>query len=330
MLGQIGRAAMKIPINAMLKRLAAYSSSERVLILQGTIASKQVRSLSKIRNLADVEFSVFSQWGEDGIIEWLIEKLTADLPETFIEFGVENYREANTRFLLCHRNWRGLVIDGSQSNIETIRADNISWRHDLTAKCAFITAENIDQLIVEAGFEGEIGLLSVDIDGNDYWVWKAITAVRPHIVVVEYNANFGDLIPLTIPYDPSFVRTSAHRSNLYWGASIRALCDLAREKGYTFTGTNNAGSNAFFVRDDRAITIMPLIADVAPWPSRARESRDDSGRLTLVRGESRGTVISDCLTVDVSNGRTDRLGAFDPIYSSRWLAMLEGGAPKAD
>src|SRR5687767_11515119 len=146
-----------------------------------------------IRSLHEVEFQVFSQWGDDGIIQYLISKI--DIPnKTFIEFGVENYKESNTRFLLINNNWSGLVIDGSKNNIDFIKQDIISWGFDIHAKHAFITKENINELLSEfinKGYDSEIGLLSIDIDGNDYWIWNEIKVVNPIIVVVEYNAVFG-------------------------------------------------------------------------------------------------------------------------------------------
>jgi hypothetical protein len=317
------RKALFAPVDALAARVAARSSVAQQRALLGAIAARQVQSVRSIQSLADIEFQVFSQWGEDGVIEWLVDKLKG-VPETFIEFGVENYGEANTRFLMCHRNWRGLVFDRSRANVESIKADGIYWRHDLLARAAFITAENINQLIVEAGFQGDIGLLSIDVDGNDYWIWKAIDAATPHILIMEYNAVFGDLLPLTIPYAASFRLHAAHKSGLYFGASIRALCELAHDKGYTFIGTGRSGCNAFFVRNDRASALQGLIERHIAWASRFRSSRDDDRKPTFISGASRRLAIQDCLVTDVSTGRTDRLGAFDPIYSQNWLEQMDG------
>ena len=168
------------------------------------------------------EFKVFSQSGEDGVIQWLIKNIQVS-SERFIEFGVQNYTEANTRFLLMHDNWSGLIMDGSKENIDYARHDNVCWMHDLTPVHAFITAENINELIRENGFSGDIGILSVDIDGMDYWVWRAIDCITPDIVICEYNSRFGGERAVTLPYDASFYRTKAHYSNLYFGASIRAM-----------------------------------------------------------------------------------------------------------
>ena len=190
-----------MPDSALLRRIRSYftreiqATADLSLLLLGRMASRQVRAMEVISSLDEVEFKVFSQWGEDGIIDWLIER--AEIPpnlHSFIEFGVESYGEANTRFLLQNRNWRGLVMDGDPAQIERLnRKKELFWAYDLTAKSAFITRENINDLFLDSGFSGEIGLLSIDIDGNDYWVWEAIRAVRPIICVCEYNAVFGDI-----------------------------------------------------------------------------------------------------------------------------------------
>jgi hypothetical protein len=99
----------------------------------------------------------------------------------------ETYHEANTGFLLQNRNWRGLIIDGSSEMIATLKEDCVGWGHDITAKPAFITRENINDLISGAGFRGDLGLLSIDIDGNDYWVWEAIHVIHYIIVMIRIS-----------------------------------------------------------------------------------------------------------------------------------------------
>ena len=249
-----------------------------------------VNKLKLIRSdIQKAEFQVFSQWGDDGIIHFLTNYL--DIPKkTFIEFGVENYTECNTRFLLMNSNWSGLVLDGSESNINAIKADEISWRHDLMSICAFVTAENINDLISRK-FVGEIGLLHVDIDGNDYWVWKAISVVNPIILVIEYNSIFGPDKPWTVPYDPDFVRSKMHHSNLFYGTSILSACDLAKEKGYSFIGCNSNGNNAYFVRDDKVADVKVLQPQEGFVLSKFSESRDENGTLSFLRGEDRRLAI---------------------------------------
>jgi hypothetical protein len=263
----------------------------------------RVRGLETIRSFSDVEFSVFSQWGDDGIIQWLIHRLPG-IPETFVEFGVETYWEANTRFLLVNDNWRGLVMDGSRQSIDVIRRDPISWRHDLQSVCAFVTVDNINQLLLDHGFSGDIGLLHIDIDGNDYWVWQALTAVSPAIAIIEYNSVFGPERSITIPYDPKFAMGERF-STLYFGSSLAALCDLARSKGYDFVGSNTAGNNAYFVRSDLPHGLTPLTAaegHVIPKFGAPMETRE-----TYVRGEQQQAAIRGLPVVNTRTGATEEV-----------------------
>ncbi|WP_395454142.1 hypothetical protein ACHMW5_08040 (plasmid) [Azospirillum melinis] len=293
--------------------------AERQLFLSGRQACLALEGRSAIDSLCDVEFRVYSQTGEDGIIEWLVRNLPIR-SERFVEFGVENYQEANTRFLLRNRNWKGLVIDGSPSNIESVQADTLHWMHDLTARAAFITRENINDLIGNAGFRGDIGLLSVDIDGNDYWVLDAIEVVRADILVCEYNSVLGDRHPIAVPYDPTFQRHKAHYSHVYYGTSIAALKLLAERKGYTLIGSDSAGHNAFFVRDDLAGSLA--VANRRALPALIRESRDPEGRLSFAGPRQRYDLIKDLPVVDVETGCTKPLKDFDNLYSEAWLKHM--------
>lgn len=198
-----------------------------------------------INSLAEVEFQVFSQFGDDGIIQWLVQQLPSINP-TFIEFGVENYREANTRFLLVNNNWSGFVMDGSEENIDSLKGEQLYTFFDLQAACSFITSANINQLLSTTGFNKEPGILSIDIDGNDYWVWKAITDIKPAIIICEYNSLYGYNHPYTIPYQENFVRGTKYPFN-YYGISLLSAYNLAAERGYSFIGCNSAGNNAYFI-----------------------------------------------------------------------------------
>ena len=276
------------------------------LLLLGTLLVRQNKELPVLDNISSAEFKVFSQAGDDGIIQYLINKVY--IPETtFIEFGVENYVESNTRFLLKYNNWSGLVIDGSQKSIRYIMSDDIYYQHNLKAIQAFITSENINDLIGGQGLKGEIGLLSVDIDGNDYWVWKAIHVVDPVIVVAEYNSVFGIDRAVTVPYKPDFVRDQAHYSYLYFGASLKALCVLAEEKGYAFVGSNSIGNNAYFVKKNRLGELRALSAEEGYVYSRFRESRDRNGNLNYLSGSERYECIKGLPVYNVMTGQEEQL-----------------------
>lgn len=311
---------MKRRIASLLRGLlvAPTYPSERDLVLHATILASMARERPTIGALSSAEFSAFSQWGEDGIIDWLLTRLPG-IPETFVEFGVEDYRESNTRLVLFLRNWRGLIMDGSEAHIRSIQSQDIYWRYDLTAKCAFIDKDNINELIASSGLEGDIGLLSIDIDGNDYWVWQAMDVVRPVVLVCEYNAVLGDVHRLSVPYQADFQRTHAHHSNLYFGASLPALIHLGEQKGYRFVGTNSNGCNAFFVRADHAAAVVGAIDEIRSYPSRFRETRDANAQLTFARGAQRADIIRHLPVVDLATGQTRPLIELGDLYSPAWL-----------
>lgn len=229
----------------MLKSTYSHIKSPKVNL--GRIQATLNEQKATIADLSEVEFQVFSQFGDDGIIQYLINKLPIK-NKTFIEFGVEDYKESNTRFLLINNAWSGMVMDGSDDNVRLIKTGQLYSFYDLRAVQSFITAENINDVIRASGFHKEVGILSVDIDGNDYWVWKAIDCIEPAIIVCEYNSLFGYEDPITIPYKPDFVRGRNTPLNFY-GTSLRAAYNLAREKGYFFIGCNSAGNNAYFIHE---------------------------------------------------------------------------------
>jgi len=282
--------------------------TEATLLLQGKEVSWRVASLPPNTDFRKVGFKVFSQWDEDGIIQYLINKVPIE-NRTFIEFGVENYEESNTRFLLLNDHWQGLVLDASAADVRYIQTDRVYWEFDLQAKCTWITRDNINSLLAEARFSDDVGLLSIDIDGNEYWIWEAIQSIRPRIVIAEYNSVFG-LIPVSIPYKEDFDRTVAHFSTLYYGCSLAALGHLAKKKGYLLVGSNIWGHNAFFVRADVAGEFKGLEPEEAYVQSKFRESRDPSGRPSYVRGENRIKLIEHLSVVNVVTGQAGSLRDF--------------------
>lgn len=292
-------------------RLVELAEDAKIIAAQGYLLQLADRGI--LQNIQDAECRVFSQFGEDGIIQYLLRQLA--LPghlSIFVEFGVQDYTESNTRFLLVKDNWRGLVIDGDAENIRSIHRSALSWRHDLTAVAAFIDKDNINELIAGNGVSGEIGLLSIDLDGNDYWIWEALTVVSPRLVVAEYNSVFGLDDAVSVPYDAAFRRSFAHHSNLYWGASLKALEHLARKKGYALVGSNSAGNNAFFVRSDCLGELRELSAAEAYVESRFRESRGTDGSLTFLSGADRRQPIADMPLINVITGARLSVGQLAP------------------
>lgn len=291
-----------------LKRLLA--KMRRVLAVPAQLSSIQeslgrieiaTRALHPERMIRDHEFKVYSQWGEDGIIDYLVSNIPIQ-SKTFVEFGVENYSEANTLFLLRHRYWRGLVIDGSSEHIGNIRQAETFWKFDLFTECSFITRENINSLIERNGFGGDLGLLSVDIDGNDYWVWEAIEVARPRIVVSEYNSLFGPDSTVSIPYDSTFFRPRSDKPLGYFGASISALDHLAKKRGYSLVAGNSAGNNVFFVRNDCMGKLTPMSPAQAYAQAAFRESRSALGQVSMLHFAERQESIAGLPVVDVVTG----------------------------
>lgn len=263
---------------------------DEIRINQGVILSS-LNEGKKSRSLKNYEFKVFSQWGEDGIIQHLTQSIEIK-NKSFIEFGVEDFHESNCRFLMMKDNWAGFVMDGSPKNIQRLKQSYFYWKHDLNAVCAFITRENINDLLETSGFDEDLGILSVDLDGNDYYVLDAIENFKPRIVICEYNALFGASRKISIPYQPDFNRTDAHYSNLYWGASLAAMTYLADKKGYALVGTNSASCNAFYVRKDLLNDKLEVLSvEAAHSPSQYRESRDPQGNLTYASGDRRLDLI---------------------------------------
>lgn len=197
------------------------------------------------RRLERFGFKAYSQNDEDGVIQEIFQRIGIK-HHAFIEFGVGNGLENNTVYLL-YQGWGGLWIEASQQFCDVI-ANTIQpvVPLALTLVNAAATKENINQLFVENGFEGEIDLLCIDIDGNDYHIWEAIEAVSPRVVVIEYNAKFHPPVNWTIAYNS----THAWRGGDYFGASLKALERLGLKKGYRLVGCNLVGVNAFFVRED--------------------------------------------------------------------------------
>ena len=202
------------------------------------------------------EMRAYSQNGEDGILLYIFSQI-GTTNRRFIEFGVADGTECNCANLAINFGWHGLMLETAETNVAAAkryyRERLVDRGSTVQITHALVTAENVNALFQQHGFEGEIDLLSVDIDGNDYWVWRAIDAVNPRVVVVEYNGVFGSERSVAVKYDPTFDRSRAGHDPLCFGASLAALTRLGEEKGYILVGCDSCGVNAFFVRKDCAV-----------------------------------------------------------------------------
>jgi hypothetical protein len=279
--------------------------SGRIEDLQQAVGRIELRqlALTQNNNIHKNEFKVFSQWGEDGIIQFLLDRVPIE-NSIFVEFGIGDYSESNTRFLLKNNNWMGLVIDGSEKSIHRLKQSALYCQYNLRSECSFITKHNINQLITKQGISGDIGILSVDIDGNDYWVWDAINCIQPRIVICEYNSLFGKDRNVTSIYADDFQIFKAHFSGLYWGASIGAFNHLAQKKGYSLVGSNTAGNNIFFVRNDVIGNIPIYTPQQAHVASQFRISRDQNGNLSFLDKKSSLDLIKELPLYEVDTDKT--------------------------
>src|SRR5665213_504372 len=282
--------------------------ADEIRFALGVLAARQAELLPEPTSLRDVEFKVFSQFGEDGIIAFLTRRLAP--PRTFIEVGVSDYAESNTRFLAMKDNWRGAIFNAGTAHIDFLRSSEMAWRYSIDAVSAFITRENVNDLIRATGIEGEIGLLSIDVDGIDYWLWETIDVVAPWIVVIEFNSVFGPEHAVTVPYDPAFTASSAHWSWQYFGASLAALHSLGRAKGYRLLGVTSEGANAFFVREDVASNLWTRTSAEAYVRSRVRTARDRNGDLTYAGSDHAASLaaMADLHVIDVETGADSTIG----------------------
>ena len=193
---------------------------------------------------------VWSQTDEDGILAEIFRRI-GEGERRFVEFGVSDGRECNTLKLLVE-GWRGLWMESSAASCAAIRRVFAAPLADgrLELEETSVTAENIEALLAgsRTAAAGELDLLSIDIDGNDYHVLKSIRSVRPRVLVVEYNGKFPPPMDVVPTYDPAH----AWDGTDYEGASLQAIANLAARRGYRLVGTNVAGVNAFFVREDLA------------------------------------------------------------------------------
>jgi len=291
-----------------------HETNEKKLIIQSKILSEKNKDKEKLDNLSDVEYSVFSQWGEDGIINWIISQ-EVQINDYFIEFGTGDYKESNTRYLLQNSNWSGSLIEGNKNDYNKIVNWKKRWRYDINIKNEFITKKNINDLIKSFNPPKNIGLLSIDIDGNDYWILKEINLneLNPSIIIVEYNSLFGDKHKITVPYDENFDRSKKSHTNLYFGCSIKALINLCEEKKYFFVGTNKNGCNAFFVNKELFENLNDKITNKRIFLSKFMESRNQEKKLSFLKRKDQLDLVKHLEVFDIEENNTRKISEYHDL-----------------
>jgi hypothetical protein len=223
-----------------------------------------IRTGSPLPALSDVGFRVYSQADEDGILHFLFTLLGPSGGGRAVEIGCGSGIECNTANLIVNHGWDALLIDADAGRVDRARraygTHPDTWVHPPRIVQALVTPETADVLLVEHAFNGEIDLLSLDIDSTDYWVWEGLQAAAPRVVVVEYNNMWPGDRCVTLPReaDPDLARDPD-----YYGASLGAFVKLGRTKGYRLVGCNRFGFNAFFVRRGLADDLLPEVPPAA-------------------------------------------------------------------
>ncbi|OLF18170.1 hypothetical protein BU204_08245 [Actinophytocola xanthii] len=192
------------------------------------------------------EFQLLSQNGEDGVLAEILRRVGAP-GRWFVEFGVESGREGTCVALADVAGWHGLFMESDGSHNHLLH-QKYQWNAGVTTLHATVTPERVNELFAAGGVPEEPDVVSIDIDGGDYWVWRALRGYRPRVVVVEYNSALPPHERLVQPPEAATWLGTA-----FFGASLGALVALGEEKGYRLVHCELAGANAFFVRSDLAV-----------------------------------------------------------------------------
>ena len=300
----------------LVSSLIVHGSSRKIFLIGSSHFSLIRLNYSKIKDINDLDYKVFSQAGEDGIIDYLLYSLNIKKPK-FIEMGVGDYRESNTRFVYERSSCKGLIVDVIENLEQKVKGNINFWKGDLKVVEKEIDSENIIETLNENNFSKDIDLFSLDIDGIDYWVLEKLPNEFSKIIVVEYNAIFGDKLMVSVPNIKGFQRHKYHYSYLCLGASLNALINLLNKKGYIFLGTNLLRTNAFFVlkkfKDKINLDLSNTNQLNKHVDSHIRESRNKKGRLNYLSGKNRLKEIENCEVVDLSDPE-EKLVKIKDIY----------------
>ena len=282
---------------------------EKKIFMIGCSHFSQMRNnYYKVKNISEVEYKIFSQNGEDGIIDYLLFCLDIKKPK-FVEIGVGDYSESNTRFLFERLGCKGLIVDSIQDLNKKVSQNVKLWKGDLTVLETYINSKNIIKILFDNKFDKNLDLFSLDIDGIDYWIIKQLPKNFAKIAIIEFNANFCPDLEVTVPDSNIFDRSKYHYSHLCFGASIKAIIKLMMKKNFVFLGTNLLCCNAFFVSKEFFSKINLPLPDINNLSentnSLIRESRSTSGNLNYLSGDKRFKEIENCEVIDLSDDKNN-------------------------
>ena len=291
-------------IKNFLSEIISRSNDRNIFAIGSSHFSVMKQYYSEIKNLSDADYKVFSQTGEDGIIDYLLYSLNIKVPK-FVEIGVGDYRESNTRYIFQKNCSKGLIVDKNKNLKKKVSKIVKLWKGDLTIIETTVTSENILYILNSNDFDNNLDVFSLDVDGIDYWILKVLPEKFSKIVVVEYNSIFGANLEVTIPNLNDFDRKKYHYSSLCYGVSLQALVKLMNKKKYVFVGSNIACFNAFFVLEseiEKLNLTLPDINDLTKFTtSYISDSRSIDGKLNYLSGKQKLKEIENCEVIDLSN-----------------------------
>ena len=259
-----------------------------------------------IQELDELDYKIFSQNGEDGIIDYLLFQLNIKKPK-FLEIGVGDYTEANTRFIFESTSAKGTIIDCIDEFENKVKKNLVTWRGELNILNHSVSSHNIKEILNFKNSLLNLDLFSLDIDGIDYWILKELPYNFSKIAIVEYNPIFGKDAEISVPNNDNFNRTKYHHSNLCFGMSLKAAIKIMESKNFYFLGTNLFRNNAFFISNDfkkneyfNNLKINGLDKYV---DSNFSESRDKNGKLNYLTKKKQIMKILDCEIIDLSQDK---------------------------
>jgi len=273
-INKLGRLTSESIFRDVISAQSVNSQVVQVLLMQHY--KDMVRlNIRPLPTFDEVGFRCYSQLEEDGILLYIF-SLIGVTNKIIVEICAEDGTECNATNLILNHGWQGFMFDGDKQKVQ--RGQQFFMNKKDTCICppkfnhAWITAENVNEIIQNAGIKGDIDLLSIDIDGMDYWIWKAIECINPRVVVCETNNVIAADKAITVPYDPNFIL----KKDEYHGASLAAMTKLSAQKGYRLVGTHRYGFNAFYIRNDIDEDLLPpvQVADclLHPFTIRMKES----------------------------------------------------------
>ena len=251
----------------LIQNKALTKQNETAPQIQLKLAYQALNQSNKaLPGIENVGFKVFSQTDEDGILLYIFSLIGATNKKC-VEICAGNGIECNTANLIINHGWHGLLVDGNEALVnqgrEFYKSNPYTYIYPPVFIHTWVTRDNINASLKNNAFEGEVDLLSIDMDGVDYWIWEAIDVIEPRVVVVEYQDIIGPEKSLTVPYADDFnaykYPTTAGMPN-YCGASLMAFVKLAQRKGYRLVGCNRYGYNAFFIKNPLGDMSIPEIA----------------------------------------------------------------------